>query len=320
MSENFEWQKPENTLQSSTIRDALDELLKATENKIQREWPPQLGSGDWHSIPFLFFLKNARWTYVATLDLLADKPEDKKWHLEYAVVIPPLNRTILDMVFNCVFIFDDFADRVCWYFEDGEKETQERLGLYKQKYSNNPEWAPWFTEADNAMLGTMTKARESVSRGEAPVKRPMKHFPHPGGMLDIRRITFKVSKNRQFLTELNDWLYKQLSGSSHSHWAGLAEKSAQILRIETSDPLQREMAKKYKSDCVMTQITLLLCLVSEIIHFAGFDNRAKAAYVWGVIIEIGPKPRNCMTFVIAISSVETLNGYRIGRLEGEPWL
>ena len=100
MSGNFEWQKPENTLQFSTIRDALDELLKATENKIQREWPPQLGSGDWHSIPFLFFLKNARWTYVATLDLLADKPEDKKWHLEYAVVIPPLNRTILDMVFN----------------------------------------------------------------------------------------------------------------------------------------------------------------------------------------------------------------------------
>ena len=148
MTEAFGWEKPEHLLNFELIGDSLDALLKATENKVEREWPSKLGGSGWHSAPFLLFLKIARWTYVASLYLLADKPEDPKRHLEYAIAVPPLNRTILDSVFNVVFIFDDFDDRLCWYFQSGLEEVQRKLARFKRKYSGDPAWSPWFLKAE----------------------------------------------------------------------------------------------------------------------------------------------------------------------------
>ncbi len=89
MSEQFAWDKPENILDFALIRDRLVKLLEATENKVEREWPPGLGGNVWHSGPFLFALNTAKWTYVSTCYLLADKPVDPSRHLEYAIVVPP---------------------------------------------------------------------------------------------------------------------------------------------------------------------------------------------------------------------------------------
>jgi len=63
----------------------------------------------------------------------------------------------------------------------------------------------------------------------------------------------------------------------------LAERTAQILRLKVDDETQWKIAQKYKSDCMFQQITLILCLVSEIIAAAQFDNRSHAAYIWGIL-------------------------------------
>ena len=147
----FSWEKPENTLDFALISDSFDKLLKATENKVERDWPPALGGVGAHAVPFLFSLKTTRWTYVATCYLLADKPQDPRRHLEFAVAVPPLNRTVLDLVFNAVFIFDDYNERLCWYLESGLNEVNKRISQFRNTYAGNPAWDHWL--AESAQIG-----------------------------------------------------------------------------------------------------------------------------------------------------------------------
>jgi len=171
--------------------------------------------------------------------------------VEYAIAIPPLNRTILDLVFNVVFIFDDFDDRLCWYFQSGLEEVERKLARFKRKYSGEPAWTTWFQKT--ATVGNpFAEGRDKVCAGKS---RVTKRFPHPGQVLS-KKVRFKEGKSLDFLIHLNDWFYRDLSSSSHGHWGGLTERAAQILRMETKDETQRRIAQKFKSDCMLQQTTL----------------------------------------------------------------
>lgn len=272
----FRWERPENTLDFGVIKGSFDKLLRATENKVEREWPLPLGSVGAHALPFLFALKTARWTYVATCYLLADTPEDPHRHLEFAVAAPPLNRTVLDLVFNVVFIFDDYNERLCWYMESGLNEIERTIARFRNTYAGNPAWDQWLAEFAKANA-PFTDTRDRVCSGKLP---PKKRFPHPGGILKEK---FKCADSLKFLNYLNDWFYRDLSSSSHGHWRGLGSRTAQIFRIETKDDAQIKYAQKYKSDCLVEQVALMLCLVSEIIAAAQFDNKSQANYIWGIL-------------------------------------
>jgi len=272
----FSWEKRENTLDFALICDPFDKLLKATENKVEREWPHALGGVGAHAVPFLFSLKTARWTYVATCYLLADKPADRHRHLEFAVAAPPLNRTVLDLVFNAVFIFDDYSERLCWYLESGLNEVNKKIAQFQNTYGGNPAWDPWLAQFGQ-INAPFAETRDRVCSGIQPSKR---RFPHPEAIL---RQKFKSGDSLKFLNYLNDWFYRDLSSASHGHWMGLGNRATQILRIEANDDIQLKHAQKYKSDCLVEQVALVLCLVSEIIAAAQFDNKPQADYIWGIL-------------------------------------
>jgi hypothetical protein len=156
---------------------------------------------------------------------------------------------------------------------------EERLKNYQSLYGGVPEWSDWFKDFAN-VIGQMKANRDLACTGYSSHTGL---FPHPGKILGKAARFFKNPRVHEYLRHLNDWFYKQLSSSSHSHFDGLLEKAAQVLRIEAKDDSQIEFAMKYKSDCIFTQITLVLCLVSEIIVGAGFDNKKEAAYVWGIL-------------------------------------
>ena len=274
----LDWERPENILDFRVFIDSFDKFLKGTELKIGREWPPALGGNEWHREPFLYALQTARWTFVASLYLLADSPADPCRHLEFTVAVPPLTRTILDMLFNFVFIFDDFQERLCWYLQSGLDETERMIKRFGDTYSGDPAWSPW--------LSDLSRVRKpfAMSRDRVCGKRnpPQRRFPHPGKIVR-GEVPFKDPQSLDFLRYLNDWFYRDLSSSSHGHWYGLANRYAQILRVRANDEAQTKFARKHKSDCIFQQTTLLLCLASEVIAAAGFDNKPKARYFWGLL-------------------------------------
>jgi hypothetical protein len=272
----FSWEKPESTLDFAVIGDSFDKLLRATENKVEREWPIPLGGVGAHAVPFLFALNTARWTYVATRYLLADKPEDQRRHLEFAVAAPPLTRTLLDLVFNLVFIFDDYHERLCWYLASGLNEVEKMIARFRNTYAGSPAWDPWLAQFAH-INAPFAETRDRVCSGKQP---PKNRFPHPGLILKQK---FRCADSLKFLNYLNDWFYRDLSSSSHGHWMGLSTRAAQVLRIQAKDDVQLKYAQKYKSDCLVEQVAVMLCLVSEIIAAAQFDNKPQANYIWAIL-------------------------------------
>jgi hypothetical protein len=276
----FEWEKKENILDAATVQEPLLQLLIATKNRIDREWPPILG--DQHcKLPFLWSVSLTYWTFKATLYLLADKPEDPKRKLEFAIVVPPLNRTILDMVFNVIFILDDYRDRLCWYITSGCREVTDQVERFKFRYANDPEWTKWLHDYEEASKAHFA-IRDLVCGNATPP--PSSPFPLPGAMISKKRkIRFNNEGSRDFLEYLNAWYYRTLSSASHSHWQGLGERATQIFRMESASESDRKIALKYKSDCLMQQVTLILCLLSELVLFTKFQGQSQLAYLWGIL-------------------------------------
>jgi len=79
----------------------------------------------------------------------ADKPRDPKRKLEYALSVPPLNRTILDGVFTVIFLLEDLPTRCEWYHKSGWGESKLALDRYTHEYGNLPEWRLWLDELSN---------------------------------------------------------------------------------------------------------------------------------------------------------------------------
>jgi len=274
---NPDWNKPENQIQFQLLNDPLEQLVEASINRIRREWPTTLGDPA-HAVPFQFLLKHAFWVYRASRFLVADIPKDPLRRPELALALAPLSRTILDAIFNVVFIFDDYPARLCWYLDSGLREVERKAELYGRTYTGDLKWMDWLSQIDRAKQVFIDNRNAVCVSG---MMLPKGRFPHPGAILSSQKLNDPAL--HPFLTYLSDWFYKELSSVSHSHWSGLVLNIGQVLRVESGTEGDLLLNNKYRSVVLLQEMTFLLCLTSEIIAKAGFSGRDKALYIWGLL-------------------------------------
>ena len=259
----------------------MDTLLAATTNKIEREWPPSL------NVPFgrEFFhgtMEVAINTYKTVRWICADKPKDLSRRVEYSLSVPPLNRTILDSLFNVVFMLEDLSSRCSWFCKSGWREEKERLNRYQAQYSGLPDWKKWLDMYVTQI--EMGKKLFGITPQEEATPSIIKFWPNPGKMprygisgADPLPIA------REFLAYMNDWFYRDLSAQSHLSLPGLTMRAAGLIKLARKDEDVEEALSKVKSDQVSTTLTLLLALVSEIDSYFNFGLAERAIYLWTVI-------------------------------------
>ncbi len=277
---NPDWSKPQNLIHFPMLNEPLEELVKATIERIRREWPSTLGKPA-HAVAFQFMLKHAWWIYRCSRFLVADIPKDALRRPEFALGLAPLSRTILDAVFNVVFIFDDYPLRLCWYLDSGLKEVERNFSRYAATYAGDPKWTQWLAEAPKFKQVFIESRDEVCAKGAA---LPKGCFPHPGAILGQQQLNDATL--RPFLMYLNDWTYRELSSAAHGHWAGLVQNIGQVLRVESGTEEDLAINLKFRSDSVLQTMTFLLCLVSEIIAKANFQGKERALIVWGLLAPI----------------------------------
>jgi hypothetical protein len=103
------------------IAQDLEDLLAALENKLERE------AGKVDQLALLYFVPAARIvrnTWKTIQYFSADTPVDHKRKREFALSAAPLNRSILDIVFNSVFLLEDPASRFRWLVKAGWREQK----------------------------------------------------------------------------------------------------------------------------------------------------------------------------------------------------
>ena len=123
------------------IKVPLAEIPHAIINRIKRERDAELAALH-RTLPGVLSLMThvVRVTWDSVRFLCANKVEQPSRRLDFAVAVPPLSRTILDAVFNIVFIFDKPTLNARKYCAGGWREALELQGQLTARYGAREEW------------------------------------------------------------------------------------------------------------------------------------------------------------------------------------
>jgi hypothetical protein len=260
----------------SLIEKEFNNLLEATINKIEREWPEKWETYQGAKFLLVSTMHITRNIYKSILFLCVDKKGNPNQKIENFLSVPPLARTLADSIFNLVFLFHDLPNRSNWYFKSGYREFKEEYNRYLNRYCNDPEWKNFFDKY-NEFISQIEPIFEITST-EKENPGMIYWWPNPGKMPKHQNL----SKDRQdFLTYLNLWFYKNLSSQSHLSLPGFYR----MFFLETENDDDNLKLIKKKSDFMLISILLTLTIMSEIeleCHF-GLGNRL--SYIWCILNE-----------------------------------
>lgn len=268
-------------LSFGTFGPQLSSLYEAVVNKLRLEWPKALNH---EGASFLLRGQVAvsRVTYKTVVHLCADNPIAEGRRPEYALSSTPLIRTLLDALFNLVFLLDDLDKRKEHFFRGGWREIKEEFERLNTAYADDEEWATWLS--DFAAFIERGRIEFGITDEEAAQSRKtLPYWPTPGQM---KKDTSLAPDRKAFLEFMEDWFYRALSSDSHLSMPGLARRAIPILEGHAS-------LDDYRSECVFVAATLSLALLSEVqMTMRWPDLTPRFEYLWTILAEHWPDARN----------------------------
>lgn len=259
------------------IQRDLDGVLIAVSNLLEREWPQTAGDDDSQGI-ILGHYRVAWFTFKAIRYLTADENDGFRMR-EFATAVPPLARSLLDVLANLVYFFqDDLSGRTREFIIRGFVEDLEKIDAHRNFYGDNPGWAEYIAELD-AELKRIRGLLKDVSDDQL---NSMKRFPTLGAMISNKgpdRIADDA--RRGFLKYLNEWFYKEYSQDAHLSAPGLYRRAGFLLkesRLWTD--AEHDKVKIHSGGTLMSAIVLMLAIASEIEATLNLGVRARLVMVW----------------------------------------
>ena len=265
-------------LQFKVIRDELDRLIEALNNLLDREFPKELSSILGLQPFLLVAILTSKNIYSGIRYLAADLPKDPTRKLEFGLIISPMGRMLADILFSIVFMREDLGSRVEWYHRGGWRELKEYYERNRSEYGSLPEWENCFRQFEDWL--EQQRVVFGISEEDAANPKNLPYWPIPGQMLRDKALS---EKGQRFLRFLNDWLYKELSSDAHMSAAGIMRRHGQLLREE--DEERKKILSKLKSDSMLTVITLMVAICSEINDICHYGREEKLSYLWRILVE-----------------------------------
>jgi len=257
----------------------LRDLLTATANKLDREWPYDRSRHGYSQVMLLSLILAATNVYNAMRYLCADTPSDPLRKPEFALALPPLSRVVLEALFTLVFTLDDLDSRTEWYHKSGWRDVREEINRARAHYGSDPRWQRYISELEARLKGY--KAELTITADEEKDLKKIKRWPNPSRMKDHPTLS---SDRKLFLNYLEDWFYRGLSQDVHLSFRGLVRHSRYLFLKMNRENDPGEMIK-YKSSVIGMTIVLLLSLMSEIEIEFSFGFATRLSYVWVIINE-----------------------------------
>ena len=208
----------------------------------------------------------------------------------FGLAVEPLARSLADLIFTLVFMREDLPSRARWYHRGGWRELKEDFDRHSAVYGKLKEWQDYLHEWGKALESWRQPWGVSETEAAAPKEMKVDYWPTPGQMLKPQHKDKLSVKSRDFLTFLNDWVYRGLSASTHVSAAGIMRRYRYLLlkRDEGRD----EFLTKFKSDGFFTATTLMVAICTEVNSICDFDRHDKLAYLWGVLVDYWPEAKD----------------------------
>ncbi len=294
VSAKFAKNANQKTIDFSIFQPKFDSICRKLIHKIEREWSKNLGHLVMARGFFLVTLKAAHNTFETVCYLCADvRIKQADWRWRYILVLPTLNRTILDSVFNVMFMLEDLPTRSQWFHESGWRDAKRELDEQRKEYGSDPTWAAWLDKMEGALNTGIPLLNIPPNKVANP--QLIDWWPNPGKMPNYGLKQGLLPPNRQFMKYLNDWFYRDMSSHSHLSFYAIMKTGflvlADLYDADTREKIREGPFPWFRSQQVIRTVTLLLALMSEIEKQFDFGVAPELLGLWDDVIKVQPEAK-----------------------------
>src|SRR6266567_7402486 len=275
------WKVDGAVLEAKIIEEPLDNLLVATANRLEREWPASLPGES--AVCLRGLLLVSRNTFRTIRYFCADRPLDTARKLEYSLTAIPLGRLILEAVFNTAFLLEDLPARTNWYMKAGWADMNEDYERLKRSYGKDGSWKDYL----DSFAVVVEKGQKLLRLTPDEVAKPktISWWPRHSKMCGLASPDLSA-----YLEYLGDWFYKEMSEDAHLRWNGLVRLAGPLLQPEGDPEAREQLLKRQRSNAIATSAILQLALVSEIALVPEIARTlelevSKLRYLWAILNE-----------------------------------
>lgn len=266
------------------VQAPLQGLFRNTDSELARRLKKAMASHDRNAERALsLFLILTRFTKTSyeSISFLASSADDSpRRRREFVLVLPPINRQLMDMLFNIVYITDDFPSRSLDYELYGYRQAREQYDRVYQRFGNLPNWQKHF-EDQRGLLKTMETYLSISDEQKSDPTGTIRYWVGPA------RLIKRKTKSQQFLQFFNSWFYSETSAQAHLNPAGLFSVAmfliAEFAPESARESVQGAMLEQFKFTHFSRALILVLAVLSEINGFCHLGNRDDLARVWGLL-------------------------------------
>jgi hypothetical protein len=197
--------------------------------------------------------------------------------LTYVLIVPPVNRQIMDLWFSLVYIMDDFKNRVLLYEQVAYRQLREQIDKIRKRYGSDPDWSDWLEDMED-----LSKLMESeiplTSEQKANPSKEISSWPSP------HDLSTKPSKCQDFLKLLDEEIYGEVSIVAHLKPAGLMQAAGIALAYIAPEAHKKMVEERtihqFKFRNFFQTVITLLGIISEIEMYCKLGNAEQIAKVW----------------------------------------
>jgi hypothetical protein len=224
--------KPLERFDFSVVQKPLDGLIRNMDSDLKRRVDFIGKTNDLDELRRFTLLqimfRFAANSYHAVGFLLSDLDVNPKRIPRFVVVVPPINRQIMDLWFSLVYMMDDFGPRALAFDQCGYRELCEETEKMRKQYGTNREWQDWFQ--DMADLKELMEKQIPLTDAQKKDLSKIDYWPGPF------KLSKQPTKSQNFLKFLNDLVYHNTSAHAHLKPGGLfavQHASPQLGRINS---------------------------------------------------------------------------------------
>jgi hypothetical protein len=285
MPENLRPLKPLREFNYQLVAAKLDGLYLNVTRDLERQI--ELGAVRGHSqhvrsLSVLLVMLRFAWnSYGAVRYITADTPHDLNRKPNYVIVVPPINRQLLDLLFSLVYMLDDLMMRSLAYQRAGWRDLVEERATIRAEYGGNVEWEGFLQSMDEQINHMVDIFQITPEEQADPVL--VNYWGTPF------KLTKRESNCRPFLQFLERSIYKDVSAQAHLTFAGMQKVSCFLVSDLLSESVSEEKRKRAMQSLHFQQVSrtaiLFLAITTEIDTYLKLGNHSSIDYLWVIFSE-----------------------------------
>jgi len=235
-------------------------------------------------------IRFARNSYDAVRYTAGDTPEDPRRKPNYVLIVPAVNRQLLDLLFSLVYMLDDLSARSLQYQRAGWRELDQEYHMFKTQFSKDPEWRQHFANVRKVLDDLV--ARFGITDAERMKPNLVPFWKHPFELKD------EHTQSRSFLRYLEKWLYGDTSAQAHLSFGGLAMVGpflvADLVGGQDEELVKNRIIHQYRFKHFSRTAIVTLAIATEIDSYYRLGNERVAGYLWNIFAEYAAEAKEML--------------------------